>query len=211
MEVYDIIAKDWEDKRRAPFPALKLFLPKVEPDARVLDAGCGNGRNLAPIARKCGEIYGIDSSFGMLKFARERLLGEGIKNGCVLKGSVTNLPFRDGFFDAIYCSAVLHHLPEGQRQTALREFCRVLRDGGMLFLTVWAQRRFCGMKESNVGWRMANGKVAGRYYYFFASDELSSMVGRAGFRVMEAFSEKGGVEVEEEKSQNLVVFARKGA
>lgn len=98
---------------------------------RVLDAGCGPGRDLAALAACLPEpcdIVGLDTSQALLAGARERV---GVRNRCSLvRGDILNNPFRDGSFDACRIDRVLQHLPVPE--LAVRELVRILRPGGTL-------------------------------------------------------------------------------
>ena len=91
---------------------------------RVLDVGCGKGR-FARVFREqepAAEIWGLDISEEMLRF-----VPEGIHTRA---GSMTDLPFEDGFFDAAYATESLEHAVEIER--AVSEICRVVKPGGRL-------------------------------------------------------------------------------
>jgi ubiquinone/menaquinone biosynthesis C-methylase UbiE len=91
---------------------------------RVLDVGCGKGR-FARVFREqepAAEIWGLDISEEML-----RLVPEGIHTRA---GSMTELPFADGFFDAAYATESLEHAVEIGR--AVSEICRVVKAHGRI-------------------------------------------------------------------------------
>jgi SAM-dependent methyltransferase len=100
-------------------------------DRRILDAGCGTGRNLLWLQRYAGEgeIYGIDISFQALQMSRQR----GPER--LVQASVTDLPFDDSSFDLVTSFDVLVQLPtSGADVQAIREMYRVLRPGGVGFV-----------------------------------------------------------------------------
>ena len=91
---------------------------------RVLDVGCGKGR-FARVFREQepgAEIWGLDISEEMLRF-----VPAGISTRA---GSMTELPFADGFFDAAYATESLEHAVEIDR--AVSEICRVVKAGGRI-------------------------------------------------------------------------------
>jgi SAM-dependent methyltransferase len=102
----------------------RLGLP---PRARILDAGCGSGRNMVELARR-GEVTGVEISPASAELARARHLGE------VVEGSVMEMPFAPDSFDLAVCLDVIEHLPDDRG--ALRELRRVLAPGGALLVTV---------------------------------------------------------------------------
>ena len=91
---------------------------------RVLDAGCGKGRfaRVLKAQEPACEIWGLDISEEMLRF-----VPEGIHTRA---GSMTELPFEDGFFDAAYATESLEHAVEIER--AVTEMCRVVKPGGRI-------------------------------------------------------------------------------
>jgi ubiquinone/menaquinone biosynthesis C-methylase UbiE len=91
---------------------------------RVLDVGCGKGRfaRLFLEREPAAEIWGLDISEEMLRF-----VPPGIRTRA---GSMTELPFEDGFFDAAYATESLEHAVEIDR--AVAEICRVVKPGGRI-------------------------------------------------------------------------------
>lgn len=103
-----------------------LPLTQVNPGARVLDLGCGPGT--VPYARFPHlRFYGVD------QFAPGDIAAWP-HNACLALADAERLPWPDGCFDAALCNFVFEHLREPRR--ALRELDRVLRPGGLLYLSV---------------------------------------------------------------------------
>jgi SAM-dependent methyltransferase len=102
----------------------RLALP-VSP--RILDAGCGSGRNMVELTRY-GKVTGVELSEVALAAARERGVGE------VVAGSVMEMPFPEDSFDLAVCLDVIEHLEDDRG--ALRELRRVVAPGGTLLVTV---------------------------------------------------------------------------
>jgi SAM-dependent methyltransferase len=101
-----------------------LHLP---PGARILDAGCGSGRNMVELARR-GTVTGVELSPTSVCLARERGVGE------VIEGSVLEMPFADASFDLAVSLDVVEHLDDDL--AAFRELRRVVAPGGSLVVTV---------------------------------------------------------------------------
>lgn len=93
---------------------------------RVLDVGCGKGRFARILHERhpSAEVWGLDISEEMLKY-----VPEGIHTKA---GSMTDLPFDDGAFDAAYATESLEHAVEIDR--AVHEMCRVVKTGGRLVI-----------------------------------------------------------------------------
>ena len=112
---------------------------------RVLDLGCGAGRNLVYLLEKGFDVYGIDYAPEGLKIIKENLKKE--KTSCRLKlGNIFNkLPYEDDFFDAVISVQVLQHGRVNEIKKVIKEIERVLKPGGLIFITLSG--------------RISNGKV----------------------------------------------------
>jgi ubiquinone/menaquinone biosynthesis C-methylase UbiE len=91
---------------------------------RVLDVGCGKGRfaRLFHEQEPEAEVWGLDISEEMLRY-----VPAGIHTRA---GSMTELPFADGYFDAAYATESLEHAVEIEK--AVAEICRVVKTGGRI-------------------------------------------------------------------------------
>ncbi|MEM2868198.1 MAG: class I SAM-dependent methyltransferase [Candidatus Bathyarchaeia archaeon] len=104
----------------------------------ILDAGCGTGLITVHIPPP---VIGVDINLWNLKRLHSR-----IKDKELIQADLECLPFRDRCFSIVSCTEVLEHLPYPDK--AIREFYRVLKDGGVLIGTVpsrnplWYFRRY---------------------------------------------------------------------
>jgi ubiquinone/menaquinone biosynthesis C-methylase UbiE len=101
---------------------------------RVADIACGTGILTDRIERELRpeEIYGLDMSDGMLGQARQR--SDRVR---WMKSPAENLPFEDGFLDAVVSTSAFHFFDQ---PAALREFHRVLAPGGLVAVTTISPR-----------------------------------------------------------------------
>jgi SAM-dependent methyltransferase len=95
--------------------------------ARILDAGCGSGRNMVDLSSH-GAVTGIELSDVSVQVARARDVGD------VIAGSVLQMPFDSDSFDLAASLDVIEHLEDDLG--ALRELRRVVAPGGSLLVTV---------------------------------------------------------------------------
>lgn len=117
----------WYRGRRAVIDAVLDGLD-LDAGARILDAGCGSGRNMVQLARR-GTVTGIELAPASLEAARERGVGP------VVPGSLDEpLPFGDAAFDLALALDVLEHVEDDR--AALAELARVVAPGGRLLVTV---------------------------------------------------------------------------
>ncbi len=108
-----------------------------DPCSRLLDAGCGEGRNLTWFLGQMDAIYGIDLNESALLYAKIycRSLNKKVAEENFLKADLAQNPFPNDFFDAAISIAVLHFAQNREHFTQQwNELVRVCRPGGLLFL-----------------------------------------------------------------------------
>ena len=132
-DAYDSAAEEFSASRARFWEELEYLLSYAEPGMNALDIGCGNGRLYPPLQERNVDYAGVDNSEGLLKKARALYPGANFVNG-----DATALPFPDHSFDIAYSFATLHHMPgKRSRQLFVKESARVLKEKGVLVLTVW--------------------------------------------------------------------------
>ena len=103
---------------------------------KVLDAGCGYGRNLVYLLRAGAEVYALDADpdgvAHVRALAAELAPTLPVENFRV--GAIEQMPWADGFADVVLCNSVLHFARDERQFLAMvEEMWRVLRPGGLLF------------------------------------------------------------------------------
>jgi SAM-dependent methyltransferase len=114
----------------------QLLRGRIRRGMRILDAGCGAGRNLVYLLREGYDVFGADADPGAVDAVRRMALSlapdrpaENFRNE-----PVERMTFPDAFADVVISSAVLHFAEDDQQFEAMvRGTWRVLRPGGMLF------------------------------------------------------------------------------
>jgi SAM-dependent methyltransferase len=131
---YDSIAHGFAEKwfdDCSLTPILDQFIELLPSKGPVLDVGCGPGRDVCAMQARGVLATGIDSSFKMVCEARARVPGRLFRTM-----NMINLKFPDHTFTGIWACASVQHLPRGLVGVALNEFSRVIKIGGVLFVTV---------------------------------------------------------------------------
>jgi ubiquinone/menaquinone biosynthesis C-methylase UbiE len=107
-----------------------LELLELRPDSRVLEVGCGTGKDSLHISEQLdetGELYLQDISSGMIQIAKRRLAGSRVVAEYFL-GNAAYLPFDDGYFDCAFHFGGLNTF--GELERSLAEITRVVRVDG---------------------------------------------------------------------------------
>jgi SAM-dependent methyltransferase len=126
-ELYELEDRHWWFRGRRAVIWSLLRRAGLPPSPRIIDAGCGTGRNLVEFGR-LGEAEGVDSSDEAVAFCRRR----GLRS--VRRAPLDALPYDDGRFGLILATDVIEHLDDDRR--ALAELRRVAASGARLVVTV---------------------------------------------------------------------------
>ena len=114
----------------------QLLRGRFDRRPRVLDAGCGHGRNLPYLLTHGFEVFATDADEAAVTATRRLFadLAPHLPVGNVHRGAVESLPFGDGSVDAVISSAVLHFARDDEHFRAMAgEMWRVLAPGGLFF------------------------------------------------------------------------------
>lgn len=148
---------------------------------RVLDVGCGTGRDMAWFEARGAKVTGVDLSGGMLAAART------IVRGGLARMDMRTMALAEGRFDVVWSIAALHHLPKAEAPTVLAEMRRVLGPNGILAMSV--------KEGTGEGWEPSPYDPAvERFFARSTVDEAHAALVRAGFAVVDrGVEETGGV------------------
>lgn len=189
---YDAFAQDFSQHRQGAWPEFEFLLPHLKKSDKILDLGCGNGRLRKFIPEdkiSGGQYYGLDISTELLSIARKSFLQDHFFKGDFSKPLI----FGADNFDVVTAIASFHHLlsPASQK-LFLRECFRVLRPGGMIFLTTWKlPSRFFWpniLRGRFYNWNIPFGNEKFPRTYRLTNERiLRSLLKKAGFVVQECF------------------------
>ena len=114
----------------------QLLKGRISPGMRILDAGCGSGRNLVYLLREGYEVCGVDSDAQAVENVRAlaRKLAPALPSSNFRTEAVEQMSFEDGWADLVISNTVLHLAgDDAQFEAMLRESWRVLKPGGLFF------------------------------------------------------------------------------
>ena len=172
-DTYDQVATEFAARNAIPWPELDrmmaAFLGRLPERPRVVDAGCGPGRDTRLLRGRGARAIGIDLSFGML---REQSLARAVQ------GDMRALPVRDRAVDAVWCQAAMLHVPRPDVPRVLGEFARVTRPSGVLHL---------GVSEGDgEGWEHgAYGSNHSRWFVHHRLEPLRALLAEAGWTIVD--------------------------
>jgi SAM-dependent methyltransferase len=130
-----------------PFIEALLDAAQVARSTRLLDIACGPGILVSAARHRGAVALGLDFSPAMLAVARAR--GAAVQFD---EGDAEALPYADATFDAVVSNFGIHHVP--RPLLALGEAHRVLRAGGRVAFSFWAEPR------ENIAWKLVFDAVA---------------------------------------------------
>ena len=135
----------------------QLLRKRITVGMRVLDAGCGSGRNLVYLLREGFEVFGVDADPRALQATRQ--LAASIAPNLPAENfrleSIEAMSFPDAFADMVISSAVLHFARSDDHfQAMLRGTWRVLKPGGLFFCRL----------ASSIGIENQIQRIAGRHF-----------------------------------------------
>ncbi len=158
------------------------FLELLEGKARrdgtpvILDAGCGPGRDAEYFAQRDCAVFGIDLVPAFIEEAKKRVLGT------FVVGDMRALPFESHSFDGIWNCTALMHLPDPTK--ALKEHHRVLRRGGLLYVSVLNQPEDSLLTGEQYG-------DGAKFFKAYTQESLTDTITGAGFEIIEVWESIG--------------------
>jgi ubiquinone/menaquinone biosynthesis C-methylase UbiE/uncharacterized protein YbaR (Trm112 family) len=205
------------------------FIFPIDSGARVLDAGSMWGGLAVPIAQFCREVYAVDQTWETLRLLDIRATQMGLHNIRPIVSSIHRLPFPDRYFDFIVVNGVLEWLgmdedvvierdwtgrrenrfqykrtPEEMQEAALREFRRVLKKSGSIYIAIENRiglQYFFGYPDDHVNVRFVTilpRRIANAVTrlvrncdyrtYIYSPGQLEAMLRRCGFEHVKLYS-----------------------
>jgi len=149
--------------------------------ARVLDLGCGEGRNAQFLSEEGCEVHGLDISPSAVVFCRERLKRFNL-NGTFRKGEMTAIPYEENYFDGIVCVAALDHVTISGATEALREMRRVKKADAAMLITfdpVDRSGELMGEAEEQEDGSLyfLSGEQKGMLFRSYSDNEIRNLLG----------------------------------
>jgi SAM-dependent methyltransferase len=172
-EFYDTNYQKFSDTRFCLWDVVRDFGSQFKKEDLVLDAGCGNGKNIKYFQEKCN-IMGFDYCSNLVSICKKRGYN-------VFEANILDIPLEDETFDYIMSIAVIHHLDDEKLHLqAICELMRLLKKGGQLLITLWAYESddYSKKKKFNKGHNFVTFNKSMRYYYVYDEIMLKNMLSK---------------------------------
>ena len=154
----------------------------VNENAKILDAGCGGGANIALWLKTCksGHVAGIDYSGISVGESQKRNSFAIKENRCeIVQGNVADMPFADNAFDCVSAFETIYFWPG--LKTCFAEVCRILKNGGIFLICNESD----GTNTADEKW---TEKIGGMKIY--NKEQICAALKSAGFSETESFSDE---------------------
>ena len=171
----------------------KEFIKNIPSGGKILDLGCGTGRDSRWFSEKGFDVTGVDFSKEMLKIAK-RIAP---KAKFILQ-DISRLEIKEKF-DGVWCSFVLLHSRKKDIFSILKKIRRLLKKNGVLFV---ATREGAGERIEP---EHLNKKLK-MFETFFRTEELEKIVKLAGFKILKSRLDSDRQESEE---KIIIIYAKK--
>lgn len=178
-EIAGNLIVDYEQRVRSQ---MIVSMVDAKPGETILDAGCGNARDLIQLCKSGCKCTGIDFSSDMIKEARKEFSNHHIESVEVEVGDLTSLRFQNATFDKVYASEVLEHIPDYNR--AVAEMARVLKPGGCLVVTTPNRHSLYGFDRYIVWEKLLRRKHQHPYDAWKTFDDIASVLNNNGFEIV---------------------------
>ncbi len=170
----------------APNDALMRFAADELPRAagrRLLDLGCGAGRNAIPLARMGYDVLGLDLSWPMLGAAAGRAMDDpGAGRLRLALAPMDNIPVRNRCIDFVVAHGIWNLAPSAAVfRNALREAARVARPGAALFVFTFSRHTLPPQTLPVAGEPFVFTQFSGKPQLFLTEHQLVAELGAAGF------------------------------
>lgn len=197
IETYDKIALQYSASHFEPFWVDEFEeYRKLIDGKKVLDIGCGAGRDAVVFVQNGLDYTGVDASEEMLKIAKERA-----PQGTLKQMDFYNLEFSDNVFDGFWAAASFLHVPKKDLTKVLAEAKRVLKPNGIGFISVKEKTVVDeGLIKENKHERMD------RYFAFYTEEEFKKGLEEVELKVIKTATR---LENDPEKTKWLCYFVQK--
>jgi len=145
---------------------------------KILDIGCGPGRDAKYFSEHGLEVTGIDLTSNFVKLASQN-----VPNAKFIKMDMRNLDFPKNTFDGIWVCASFLHIPKSEVKNTLLGFRRILKPNGLLYISVKQ-----GTGEKFIEKEEYRGKI--KFFAFYTEDKFKNLIESCNFKILKVIIDK---------------------
>lgn len=191
LKTYDLCAEIYSKYTETKLLQFQLtkFASMLPKGGKILDAGCGIGRDAKYFSEDGFDVTAIDLSKSMLDEAKKR----GVN---AVKMDLLSMKFEKESFDGLWCMASFSDIPKEDAEKALKNFNEILKTNGVIYFAV---------KEGEGQEIVAKEKYNNlpRFYAYYTQKELTELLRKNGFEIAAEST------AQDDKNRWVEVFARK--
>lgn len=175
IDLYNSLADSYAKQAldHGPVMQRKLFASLITKGGKILDVGCGSGRDSAFFSEEGFKVIGLDISEKLLEIARVAA-----PKAKFYSADMRHLSFEDNMFDGIWSCASIVHIKHKELPAVFTSFYAVLKPGGLLYIHTKK-----GEGEAYADEPSMPGKK--RFYSFVTASLLKKYCQDAGFSDIE--------------------------
>ena len=158
---------------------LNRFIALIPKNAKILDVGCGSGRDVHYFIDYKLTPIGIDASEELIKEAKKR-----VPEGNFLKMDMLNLSFEPFKFDGIWALDYISYIKKDSIPEILNNFNKILKQEGILFISVRQ-----GEGEKLISHEKLNKEEI--LIHFYSQLEIEDLIKQANFEILNSYLEEG--------------------
>ena len=208
IDFWEGLLKDIPHSYKQLFIAEKDYIRKtITKNSIVLDIGCGNGRTLNSILDITQNLFGIDNEEKAVENTRKNL--KLIPNAQILLGDVRKLPFENKFFDFIICVDSFVNFGE-YKFKALEEMKRVLKDDGIIILSVFSEDAFEERMKQYKKYNSPIKEIKGTTVYFDFETEGENLSEQFSKKDIESIATKAKLKLLDIKKEGIGYICKLG-
>ncbi len=175
IKIYDEVAQEYahQASTRSPGMQRKLFASLLTKGGKILDLGCGSGRDSLFFHEQGFQVTGVDLSKKLLAIANKNA-----PDIQFVHEDIRHMSFPESSFDGIWSCASIVHIKHSEQQALFHSLYRILKPGGLLYIHAKNGEGETYIEEPSVP-----GKK--RFYAFFTGSLLEQYCKNAGFSDVE--------------------------
>lgn len=173
VDSYNKIAKDWTASQQKGFWNLEYQkFHEFLPGGKIIDIGCGGGRDAEWFVANGYDYTGIDASASMIELAKAKKL-----QAQFLVCDFYRLKFARNSYDGFWAACSLVHVPKNELGSVLDQIKKIIKRGAIGFIAVKE-----GSGEVMQEWRDSGQK---RFFVYYLQQEFQDILENKGFKILE--------------------------